>query len=130
MIPFNVVQNYKIIKYPTYTYHIDLEKKRIIGYTDSKEAMKQAIYKMLRTERFDYVIYNSNYGIELKDLFGKDKYIAYAVLERRIKETLMSDDRITDVYNFDFKMDRGSISVKFTAKTIFGEDESEVIINV
>ncbi len=130
MIPYNILRNYSIIEYPTNTYKMDIERKRIIGYTDGKEAMKQAIYKILRTERFDYVIYNSDYGIELKDLFGRDKYIAYAVLERRIKEALTVDDRINDVYDFEFEIGRNSISVTFTVDTIFGENKEEVSVSV
>lgn len=33
--------------------------------------MKQAIYKILQTERFEYLIYSWNYGIELNAVVGK-----------------------------------------------------------
>lgn len=120
MIPLSNVSNYEIITYPTRTYYWDRESNRITGLTDGVEAVKQAIYKVLNTERFDYVIYSHNYGITLKDLFGKDKYITCAVLERRIRDTLSVDDRITDVFNFDFEVGRHSVHVTFNVKTVFG----------
>ncbi len=130
MIPLNIVQNYKKIVYPTRTYAIDWSNGRIIGYVDEQEAMKQAIYKVLHTERFEYLIYNGNYGITLKDLFGRDKYIACAVLERRIRDALTVDDRITDVYDFDFSVGKNSVLVKFSVGTIFGDIPEEADINV
>lgn len=130
MIPLNIIQSYKKVTYPTRTYAIDWNKARLVGYVDKNEAMKQAIYKLLNTERFEYLIYNGNYGITLKDLFGRDKYIACAVLERRISDALTVDDRITDVYDFDFSVSRNSVLVKFSVSTIFGNVPEEVNINV
>lgn len=130
MVPLSVVKNYKIITYPTKTYAIDWNRGRVIGYVDENEAMKQAIYKILNTERFHYLIYNGNYGITLMDLFGKDKYMACAVLERRIKNSLLIDDRIIDVFDFDFSVGRNSVFVKFIVSTIFGDVSQEVNINV
>ena len=101
-----------------------------MGVVDGIEAMQQAIYKALNTERFDYVIYSHNYGITLKDLFGKDRYIACAVLERRIRDTLLADDRITDVSGFEFKVYRHSVLVKFNVTTTIGQIAEEVELNV
>ena len=58
---------------PTKTYKMAIFGNKITGKTDGQEAMKQAIYKILNTERYQYPIYSWNYGIELKDLFGKSK---------------------------------------------------------
>lgn len=130
MIPLSNIGEYEIISYPTKTYAIDFEKGRIAGYVDEQEAMRQAIFLALSTERFDYVIYDHNYGITLKDLFGKDKYIACAVLERRIRDTLSVDERIVNLTDFEFEVTRHSVHVTFTAKTIFGEVSEEVSFNV
>lgn len=130
MIPLSNISNYEIITYPTYTYYWDRKSNRIVGVVDGIEAIQQAIYKALNTERFDYVIYSHNYGITLKDLFGKDKYIACAVLERRIRDTLSIDDRITDITDFDFTVYRHSVLVKFKVTTTLGNISQEVEINV
>lgn len=130
MIPINTIKEYNIIEYPTRTYKIDWKNKRIVGFTDNLEALKQAVYKLLLTERWDYAIYDGNYGVTLKDLFGRDKYIACAVLERRITDALLNDDRINNVSDFEFKVDKNSVTVAFILKTTYGNLKQEVTINV
>ena len=34
-------------------------------------AVKQAVYKIIMTERYQYIMYSWNYGVELLDLFGE-----------------------------------------------------------
>lgn len=46
---------------PTKTYFLNTDNNTITGYCDGKDAMKQAIYKILNTERYDYLIYSWNY---------------------------------------------------------------------
>ena len=126
-----VISYFDLKEQPSKTYYIDRENKRIMGtVTDYLKAVEQAVYLILSTERYDYVIYDHNYGIELKDLFGKDKYIACAVLERRIRDALSVDDRIVSLADFDFTVGRKSIYVKFTANTVYGDIEEEVNFNV
>ena len=48
---------------------------RIRGYTDGLEALKQAIYKVLNTERYEYPIYSFNYGIDLRSFWEKTLYM-------------------------------------------------------
>ena len=54
---------------PTLTYRVQREKEIVSGTVDELEAMKQAVFKILFTERYQYEIYNWEYGMELKDLF-------------------------------------------------------------
>lgn len=124
MIPkiknINIGDELEIAKEPTYTWKI--EGNRIIGYTDGIEAMKQAIYLMLNVERYRYLIYDWNYGVELADLFGKDKSYIYSELKRRIKEALLIDDRIISVDEFIFESKKkNTINLRFIVNTIFGE---------
>ena len=109
-------------KWPSKTYVMNIDGERITGtMTDDIEAVKQAIYKILNTERYQYPIYSWNYGVELADLFGKP--IAYVLPEipRRIKEALVADDRIIDATAFDLSHDkRGNVLAKFKVITIFG----------
>ena len=95
--------------------------------------MKQAIYKILQTERFEYLIYSWNYGIELNAVVGKSFQVFASEVKRVIREALLADSRITDVTDFEVaQIDKRTASVKFTAETIFGEIpiESEVNANV
>ena len=93
---------------------------RIQGYTDGLEALKQAIYKVLNTERYEYPIYSFNYGIELESLLGKDPIYVQIELKRRIRECLLRDDRITEVDNFRFEMAGDTIKCTFDVHSIFG----------
>ena len=93
---------------------------RIRGYTDGLEALKQAIYKVLNTERYDYPIYSFNYGIELETLLGKDPVYVQIELKRRIRECLLRDDRIAEVDNFRFEMAGDTIKCTFDVHSIFG----------
>ena len=87
-------EDFDIITQPTKTYKLDIEKNIIVGYCDGIEALKQAIYKILNTERYDYLIYSWNYGVEIKNLIGEETTLVITELERIIKEALMQDDRI------------------------------------
>ena len=93
---------------------------RIQGYTDGLDALKQAIYKVLNTERYDYPIYSFNYGIELESLLGKDPIYVQIELKRRIRECLLQDNRITEVDNFMFEVNGDEIKCTFDVYSIFG----------
>lgn len=114
---------------PSITYKMKFKDGRIEGFTDEKEAVRQAIYKILSTERYAYPIYSWDYGIELSDLYGEDVRYVCAELEDRIKEALTQDDRIVDVTDFKFDTkEKGIVKVKFTVESIEGniDIESEV----
>lgn len=110
---------------PTKTYKMELYKgDYILGFIDNQKAMEQAIYKIIRTERYKYIIYSWNYGIELEDLFGMPVEYCVVELERRILEALLQDNRITAVHSFEFdtESERGTVLIKkFIAETIFGK---------
>ena len=123
-------QDFEITEQPTHTYKMNLESNLIRGYTDGQEAMKQAIYKILNTERYQYVMYSWNYGIELLDLYGEPVSYVCPELERRITEALTWDDRIQSVDNFEFNISKkGEILVTFTAHTVFGDVVAEKEVN-
>nr|DAX19005.1 MAG TPA: Protein of unknown function (DUF2634) [Caudoviricetes sp.] len=109
----------------TNTHRMELyEGNYILGFVDSLKAMEQAIYKIIRTERYKYIIYSWNYGIELEDLFGMPVEYCVVELERRISEALLQDNRITAVngFEFDTESERGTVLIKkFIAETVFGE---------
>lgn len=123
-------QDFEITEQPTHTYKMNLESNLIRGYADGQEAMKQAIYKILNTERYQYVMYSWNYGIELLDLYGEPVSYVCPELERRITEALTWDDRIQTVDNFEFNISKkGEILVTFTAHTVFGGVVAEKVVN-
>jgi phage baseplate assembly protein W len=106
---------------PTHTFFFDIYGNVCQGYTDGLEAMEQAIYLILRTERYRHVIFSRNYGAELDDLFEMPVSWVVPEVERRIKEALLQDTRITAVDGFDFETGKGKLLVTFTAHTVFGD---------
>lgn len=126
--PINIVD---VTNQPSKTYKLDIEHNRIIGFTDELDAIKQAIYLILNTERYEYVIYSWDYGFESYDLYGKEINYVISEVQRRIKEALMQDGRITAVDEFNFERNRHKLHVTFTAHTIYGDinDSTEVIVN-
>lgn len=122
--------NFTLSVLPSKNYKMHLDLDVINGYCDKLEAMKQVIYKILNTERYQYVIYSWNYGIELLDLFGKPSTYVCAELERRIKEALLQDNRIESLENFEFNIvNKKVVIVSFLAKTIFGNIEISKEVN-
>lgn len=118
--------------YPSQTYKMRIEEESVAGtITDDIEAVQQAVYKILNTERYRFPIYSWNYGVELADLFGKPMPFVLPEVPRRIKEALTQDDRITDVTDFDLSYDRhGSLLAKFTVISIYGSFAAEKEVNV
>lgn len=133
MIPSTVGfmdQDFEIEERPSMTYKMDRTENTVKGYTDGLEAVKQAIYKAIMTERYQYIMYSWNYGIELLDLFGEPVTYVCPELKRRISEALLYDDRITGVDGFEFYFpEKGVVHVIFVAHTIFGDVQAEREVN-
>ena len=112
--------DWEILTQPSKTYRLNIDTQTIVGYCDGREAMEQAIYKILNTERFEWVIYSWSYGSELQDLYGKPVPYVVSELQRRIKEALLQDDRINGVSNFKVTRNGGKIHITFDVSTING----------
>lgn len=125
----NIGEDIEVVNQPTLTYYWDTTNKRITGYVDGKQAMKQAIYKIIETERFQYAIYDWNYGIELEGLIGKDPLFVSAELERVFTEALTADDRIISLSDFIINNSESSVFVvSFTANTTEGDITIEGVV--
>lgn len=111
---------------PSKTYRMLTDRNIINGVCDGLEAMRQAIFKILNTERYQNIIYSWNYGVELNGLYGEPVTYVCPELQRRITEALLQDDRITAVSGFEFDTSKKRIvRVTFTAHTIFGNVDGE-----
>ncbi len=107
MIPVSgniLEQDFKIIQQPSKTFRLDIENKRISVLFDELDAIKQAVYCILNTERFEWLIYSWNYGVEFNQLFGKPVTLVKAKIKKKIREALMQDKRINNVADFAFVM--------------------------
>lgn len=115
---------------PSYTYNINRNTNRISGYIDNKDAMIQAIYLILQTERYESMIYNWYYGVELDGLIGKEKDYVTSELKRVIREALIEDDRINEVSKFELTFNEDSVLIAFLVETNIGDITIEWEVNI
>lgn len=112
---------------PSESFKLDMEREFISERIDGLEAVRQAVFKILNTERYSYPIYSWDYGVELDDLFGEPYDYVCAELQRRIAEALECDDRIESVGDFVFTRKAGGvILVEFVVRSVFGTLESYI----
>lgn len=102
-----------------------LSETKIEGFVDELEALKQAIYKILATEQFEYPVYSFSYGIAWKQLIGEDKSYVRAEMRRMIEEALLQDSRIQEVDSFAFEFYGDTCRCTFRVQSIYGEIEIE-----
>lgn len=133
MIPTNsslTSSNLVEIQQPSRTWKLSFTNGRIEGMTDGVEAVRQAVFKALQTERFYYLIYNSDFGHELNSVIGKSGSYAESEIKRCIREALLQDDRINDVTNIEISIIGDQATVRFQVHSIYGVFQEEVIRNV
>ncbi|WP_312503762.1 DUF2634 domain-containing protein [Lacrimispora sp.] len=114
-------RDFKMVQIPSKTFRLDTENKRVTGMADGLDAVKQAVFCILNTERFEWLIYSWNYGVELNGLFGKSTGLVKAKIKKRIKEALQQDDRIQSVDTFSFESNGRILHVSFIVHTTYGE---------
>ena len=86
--------------------------------------------EIILREKYDYIIYSWNYGVETKDLFGEDITYVYPELQRRITEALTQDDRINSVDAFSYEKVKNKVTLYFTVHTKFGDVDSEKEVDI
>jgi len=114
--------------HPSKTYQI--RGNHIEGMIDGKDAVKQAVDLMLSTERFEFEIYSTDYGMEAQDLIGARREFVQGDMERRVREALAEDDRVTGISDFSITFDRENAVVAFMVNTIFGDIPEERSVTV
>ncbi len=98
------------------------KKSIFLGMIDEEEALRQAILKIISTERYVHEIYSWDYGIELSDLIGKPMNYAMSEVKLRIEDALIADDRIEAVEDFQVtRTGKNMLHVTFTVITAEGD---------
>ena len=109
---------------------MDVDHNIINGKVDELDAVKQAVFKILNTQRYQYPVYSWDYGIELEDLFGEPAAYVCGALERRITEALTADDRIASVDSFKFDIsEKRVVRASFTVHSVFGSFDDSKAVN-
>lgn len=81
------------------TYYINSKIGRICSMVDGKEAIIQAIYKALDTEKMGYEIYSWLYGLDMEPFIGQDLDYIQTNIQSYIEDCLLQDDRINSIQN-------------------------------
>ena len=116
--------NSYLVREPNLTYSLQYD-----GKTSSLDAMEQAIFAILMTERYSNPIYDDDYGVELEQYIGKDIGFIRATIENTLSDALTYDDRITGVNVTSVernKKDPSSCTIYFTVNTIHGDFEESI----
>lgn len=112
------------------TYYLNVETGHIEGRINGDDAIRQAIFKILNTERYDNPIYSWDYGCELNALIGENMQIVMMLIQSRVEDALLQDDRITKITDFELEqIDKKQLSMSFTVVTSQNQEipiESEV----
>lgn len=112
---------------PSATWRMDLERGIISGKTDGLHAIKQAVFKILQSQRFRHVIYSGNYGNELAELVGRQPSFVQLEAQRMLEEALLQDDRIIAVEGVKVSQRGDQAVVMFTVHSDYGSFEEEVV---
>jgi phage baseplate assembly protein W len=115
---------------PSLTWRLDFESGRVVGKIDGLDAVRQAVFKILQTDRFWHDIYTFDYGHELGTLIGDSPLYVQSEVSRMISEALLQDDRISAVDDIDVAFTADRLTVSFTVVTEYGSFEEEVIRDV
>lgn len=121
----NLKADFGELSLPNSTWFIDFERNLVTSKITDLEAVAQAAYLILATERYEFLIYSDQYGVELIDLFGENMHYAMSELKRRINEALTQDERITGTENFKFSRTKRGLHVTFTVVTNIGRFDAE-----
>lgn len=90
------------------------------------DALKIWIYKALKTMRYRYLAYSTNFGSEIESLLGKvQSDVLKSEIKRFIIEALMVNPYILEVKDFEFESEKSSITAIFFVKTLYGDIKSK-----
>jgi hypothetical protein len=127
MIPNAYIPRISMEESPDVTWRLG-ERDILNDRIDRLAAVRQTVWLILNVERCRYIIYSWNYGVELEDLFGQQISFVRPEVERRIRDALIQDNRITDVDGFSFERRGKTLHVTFTVHTIFGDFRGERVV--
>ena len=115
---------------PTLTWIADPVTRRIRGRGDGWEAIRQAVEIIVSVERFKWQIYTPNFGTDYDGLLGTEPGYAASELQRRLEDAFLPDNRILGMKDFTWYFSGVSLSASFTVRTVVGDVESGLEVNL
>ena len=126
----DIRQDFTFEALPSKTFRLNHNNLTVTGTIDQIQAVEQAVFLFLNVERYQWLIFSWNYGVELHNLIGKDPEYCLPEIERRVREALLQDDRITTVQDFQFEINKKQVLATFTVVSIFGEINVEKVVEI
>ncbi len=126
----DIRQDFTFEALPSKTFKLNHNNLTVTGTIDQIQAVEQAVFLILNVERYQWLIFSWNYGVELHNLIGKDPEYCLPEIERRVREALLQDDRITAVQDFQFEINKKQVLTTFTVVSIFGEINVEKVVEI
>ncbi len=115
---------------PSLTWYINKDTNRIQGTVDNYDAVVQAVQVILNVERFRWQIYSPYSGMQWRGLIGEDPGYVAAELQRRIRDALMMDDRITGIKDFKYSIADDVLTASLTVTTVYGDVQTTTEVNI
>lgn len=98
------------------------------GSCDGLEALRQAVFLLLQTERGRWPVFSAGFGVDLLGLVGQPAAYVIPEAERRLREALLQDDRVLAVEEFRFARQGRKLTVSFLVRSVYGDLQAEVEI--
>ena len=114
------IQNVVFESQPDLTWWRDPDTNRIAGTADGHKAVAQAVEVMLLVERFRWQIYKPFFGMQWEGLLGQNPGYVAAELQRRIREAVAIDDRVTGISGFSYTLSGDTMTAQVTVNTVYG----------
>lgn len=115
---------------PSLTWYINKDTNRIQGTVDNYDAVVQAVQVILNVERFRWQIYSPYSGMQWRGLIGEDPGYVAAELQRRIRDALMMDDRVTGIKDFKYSIADDALTASLTVTTVYGDVQTTTEVNI
>jgi hypothetical protein len=115
---------------PSLTWYINKDTNRIQGTVDNYDAVVQAVQVILNVERFRWQIYSPYSGMQWRGLIGEDPGYVAAELQRRIRDALMMDDRVTGIKDFKYTIADDVLTASLTVTTVYGDVQTTTEVNI
>jgi hypothetical protein len=131
-LPESTTNIYQVgfVSEPSLTWNIDKNTNQISGQVDGINAVRQAVEIIMNVERFRWQIYEPYSGIETVDLLGNDAGYISSEFQRRVRDALTVDDRITGISNYTSTVSGNTMEVSFTVNTVYGDIPVETEVSL
>lgn len=114
------IQDVEFQSQPDLTWWRDPDTNRIAGTAEGHKAVAQAVEVMLLVERFRWQIYKPFFGMQWEGLLGNNPGYVAAQLQRRIREAVTIDDRVTGISGFSYTVSGDTMTAQVTVNTVYG----------